>query len=120
MTGEQARQALERSTPYVTIGNLIALAALLVMSLQAGVLDVSAGGESVSQAEVERIDQDVSANTSSITELYRVNDRQDTVIQSNQARISGRMQRLEEKVDQIYRLLIGRRNIHPSARGEAG
>ena len=112
MTGAQAKQALERSTPYVSIGNLIALATLLVMGVQTGLLDVSAGADPAGQQEVDDIAARVSNNTSSISELRRINDRQDEALAATQDRVSHRMKRVEGKVDRIYELLV-ERGGHP-------
>lgn len=110
MTGQQAKRALEKSTPYVSIGNLIALAALLVMGLQAGVIDVSAGDRAASQAEVVELSSDVFRNTSSIAELRRADERLDEAISSRQLTVTQRLQRVEDRVNEIYRLLIDRSN----------
>lgn len=104
MTGAQAKHALERSTPYVTVGNLIAMCALVVTMLQAGILDVSAGGTEV--ASVVEVSKQVDQHSETIADINRTNDRQDSAIASVERRTNQRMGRVEEKIDQIYELLL--------------
>jgi len=106
MTGRQAKEALQQSTPYLTLGNLVAMAALVVTMLQAGILDVSAGSDPADQEEVVALSEQVTSNTSSIGELRRINERQDTALAATQGRFGQRMDRVETKLDKIYRFLI--------------
>lgn len=108
MTAGQAKAALERSTPYVSLGNLIALGTMVVMMVQGGILDLSGRSEAASPHEVAELSEKVSDHTHSIAELRRVNDRQDTALKSVQNRFGDRLKGIETRLNQIYQVLVKR------------
>lgn len=115
MTGEQAKRAFERSSPYVSWANLVVLAGLIFTGVQAGVIDFGAGSGPV--VPVGEIKASVSRNKTSIDQLRRADERQDHDLQSTERWVGQRMQRLEQKVDRIYELLIERGNGPSGRRG---
>lgn len=120
MTGEQAKQALQRSTPYVTIGNLVAMCALVVMLFQAGMLRVpgtGVGGAQPTPAEVRALARQVARQSDTLASLQSKDRRQDQALENTERWIGQRMQRVENKVDRIYELLIRRGDTHSGPGG---
>jgi hypothetical protein len=104
----RAKAVLESASPFLSAANLISLVGLIVMGLQSGVIDMTPSENAASQADVAALEQTVTANTSSIAELRRINERQDTSLKAVQNRFGDRLKGIENRLNQIYQVLVQR------------
>lgn len=104
----RAKAALESASPFLSAANLIALLGLFVMALNSGVVDMTPSKNAADQADVAALEQTVTANTSSIAELRRINERQDTSLKAIQNRFGDRLKGIENRLNQIYQVLVQR------------
>lgn len=110
------RRVVVNGTPYVTWGNLVALALLALSSMtgnlphtDANASEVHANHSEAIKSAHTRIDQhDVRLATQdgSIAELFRADDRQDRALEATQQRTDEQLKALNGKMDRILEMMI--------------